>query len=163
MSGLPSSKRCQRTSITQSIRASGNASRRAEAAGSAWTTSPRELSRTRRKRWCERLSADFSRLRSGIALAVNARNHVARGVIFRIAANGGADAEKNGEFSLGNRVHGVVSSFCVDIGLKFAKEWVDVELIENDHVVYRAQRCYDCGAGSFGHHRAAVAFALLRA
>ena len=32
-SGLPSSNRCQRGSITQSMRASGNASRKAEAAG----------------------------------------------------------------------------------------------------------------------------------
>src|ERR1700721_3242642 len=96
MSGLPSSNRCQRASITQSIRASGNASRKAEAAGSAWTTSPRELSRTRRQRGCDLLSADFSRLRSGIALAVEARNHVACGMIFGIAANGRADAEKNG-------------------------------------------------------------------
>src|ERR1700722_15473243 len=163
MSGLPSSNRCQRASITQSIRASGNASRKAEAAGSAWTTSPRELSRTSRKRWCELLSADFSRLRSGIALAVDARNYVARGMIFGIAANGGADAEENGEFALGDRVDRIVGAFGVDVGLKFTKERVDVELIENDHVVYRDQRCYDCCAGSFSHHRAAGAFALLSA
>src|SRR5579862_7641263 len=161
-SGLPSSKRCQRASITQSIRASGNASRKADAAGSAWTTSPRELSRTRRKR-CGRLSAEFSRLRSGIALAVNARNHVARGMVFGIAANRGADAEKNREFSLGNRVNGVIGALRVDVGLKFAEERVDVELIENNYVVYRGQRCDDCCAGSFGHHRAAGAFALLGA
>src|ERR1700751_4286415 len=163
MSGLPSSKRCQRASITQSIRASGNASRRAEAAGSAWTTSPRELSRTRRKRWCGRLSANFSRLRSGIALAVDARNHVARGMIFGIAANGGADAEENGELTLGNRVYGVVGALCVDVWLKFAEQRVDVELVENNHVVDCGQGCDDSCAGSFGHHRTAGAFALLGA
>src|SRR6202041_564967 len=163
MSGLPSSNRCQRASITQSIRASGNASRRAEAAGSAWTTSPRELSRTSSKRWCELLSADFSRLRSGIALAVDARNHVARGMIFGIAANGGADAEENGEFALGDRVDGIVGAFGVDVGLKFTKERVDVELVENNDVVDCSQRCDDRCAGSFGHHRAAGTFALLGA
>src|ERR1700722_1638231 len=163
MSGLPSSNRCQRASITQSIRASGNASRKAEAAGSAWTTSPRELSRTSRKRWCELLSADFSRLRSGIALAVDARNHVARGMIFGIAANGGADAEENGEFALGNSVYGVVGALCVDVWLKFAEQRVDVELVENNHIVDCGQRCDDRRAGSFGHHRAAGTFALLSA
>src|SRR5579862_3119585 len=163
MSGLPSSNRCQRASITQSILASGNASRKADAAGSAWMTSPRELRRTRRKRWCGRLSADFSRLRSGIALAVNARNHVARGMVFGIAANRGADAEKDGKFSLRNCVNGVIGALSVDVGLKFAEERVDVELIENNYVVYRGQRCYDCCAGSFGHHRAAGTFALLGA
>src|SRR5580700_5483554 len=163
MSGLPSSNRCQRASITQSILASGNASRKADAAGSAWMTSPRELRRTRRKRWCGRLSADFSRLRSGIALAVDARNHVARGMIFGIAANGGADAKENGEFALGNRLYGVVGALCVDVWLKFAEQRVDVELVENNDVVDCGQRCDDRCAGSFGHHRAAGAFALLGA
>ena len=40
--------------------------------------------------------------------------------------------------ALGNRVHSVVGAFCMDIGLKFAEERVDVELIENNHIV-------DCG------------------
>ena len=84
-------------------------------------------------------------------------------MIFGIAANGGADAEENGEFALGDRVDGIVGAFGVDVGLKFTKERVDVELIENDHVVYRDQRCYDCCAGSFSHHRAAGTFALLSA
>jgi len=70
---------------------------------------------------------------------VDARNHVARGMIFGIAANGGADAEKNGEFALGNRVDGVIGALRVDVGLKFAKQLVDVELVDPSVLIARKE------------------------
>src|SRR5277367_4406951 len=83
-SGLPSSRRRHLGSISQSMRASGEASRRAEAAGRAWITSPSEPRRTRRMRW------------SGIAFLTQAREQIARGMLLGIADDGDADAEQGG-------------------------------------------------------------------
>src|ERR1700675_3495375 len=83
-SELPSSSRRHFGSMSQSMRASGKASRSAEAAGRAWITSPSEPRRTRRKR------------ASGIAGGTQAREQIARGMLLGIADDGYADAEQSG-------------------------------------------------------------------
>src|ERR1700722_19122452 len=84
---FPSSKRFHFESTTQSMRASGNVSRSAAAAGRAWTMSPSDPSRTSRKRG------------SAIFLVTQAGDKFARGMFFGITDNCYTDPEKRGERS----------------------------------------------------------------
>src|SRR5579863_2915446 len=79
---FPPSKRSHFESTIQSMRASGKVSRSAAAAGSAWTMSPSDPSRTNRKRG------------SAIFLVAQAGDEFARGMFFGIADDCYTDSEK---------------------------------------------------------------------
>src|SRR5208282_44574 len=144
-SGFPSRSRAQRGSTSQSMRAPGNVSRSAEAAGMAWITSPIELSLRSRNRG------------SAIALPPKAREEVARRMLLGIADDGHANAEKRRKLAFGDGVRRVIGTLRVDVGLELAKQRFDVELVEKDHVADGRERCDQSRARPLGEDRAALA------
>ena len=138
--------------MTQSMRAPGKVSRRAEAAGRAWITSPmraepdQQKARISHRRW-----------------PAQARQKIARRMVLRIADDGDANAEQRGEVAFGNRFGGVVGAFGVHVRLEFAQQRIHVELVENHHVVDAAERRDQRRPRAFGENGAAFAFQLPRA
>src|SRR5580700_1237357 len=136
----------QRGCVSQMISARGNEWRRPATAGKVWTMSPREPRRTTRKR-----GSDMR----GLADGVKKR---ARGMVFRIADDGYADAEAGGDGALRDRVGGVVGAFGVDVGAQFFEKFFDIGLGENYNVVDVAESGDEKGAGLFVEDGAAGAF-----
>jgi len=126
----------QRGCVSQMISARGNELRKPETAGNVWTISPREPRRTARKR-----GSDMR----GLADGVEKR---ARGMAFRVADDGHADAEAGRDGSLGDGLGGVVGAFGVDVWTEFFEEFFDVEFGENYDVVHCADSSNEKGAGA---------------
>ena len=80
-----------------------------------------------------------------------------------VADNGDTDAQPRGKFALRNRFGGVVGAFCVHVRLKFTQQRMDVQLVENYHVIHRGQRGGQAGTRAFGEDRAPFAFQRPRA
>src|ERR1700733_5164132 len=161
-SGCPGSKRAQRGSMAQSIRAAGKESRSAAAAGSAWTTSPKEPSRKRRKRWAFSLGVGSDAAGeldiAGIVGLAQAREKIAGGMVFGVADNGDANAEQGGHVAFGDGVGRVIGAFGVNVGLKFAEKLLYVGLVENDDVVHGLESNHHRREGAFGEDGPALTF-----
>src|SRR5712692_513931 len=127
-SSLLSTSAFQRGWVSQTISASGNDSRRAATAGKVWTISPREPSRTTRKRG------------SGMRRLANGLEQLSRGVILGVAYDGHADTEPRGDGALRHGVLSVVSAFGVDIRAKLFQKSFDVGFGEKHDVIHAAKR-----------------------
>src|SRR5271165_128314 len=93
----------QRGCVNQVICDCGNDWRKAATAGKVCTMSPREPRRTTKKRG------------SGILILAKAFQQRARGVLFRIAHDGDADAEACGGGAFGHGVGGIVGALGVHV------------------------------------------------
>src|SRR5580704_3414583 len=120
---FPSSKRSHFESTIQSMRASGKVSRRAAAAGRAWTMSPGDPSRTSRKRG------------SAIFLVTQAGDKFARGMFFGITDDCYTNPEKRCEVAFRNSFRRVIRTFRMHIRLKFAQQRIHVEIVEDNHII----------------------------
>src|SRR6185437_6268349 len=117
-SGLPSRIDDHFESTSQSICARGKDWRSAATAGSVCTMSPSAPMRSMRKR------------SSAMGCLANARDEIARGMLFGISDNRDANAEARRLFALGNRVERVVGALRVNIWTKVAQKSADVRLVE---------------------------------
>src|SRR5712692_6006720 len=136
-SSLLSTSAFQRGWVSQTISAFGNDSRKPATAGKVWTISPREPSRTTRKR-C-----------SGMRRLANGLEQLSRGVILGVAHDGHADAQPFGDSALGHGVRSVVSTFGVDIREKPFQKRLDVRFSEEHDVIHAAKRSNELRAGIF--------------
>src|ERR1700722_13395093 len=148
---LPSNKRPHFESTIQSMRASGDVSRSAAAAGIAWTMSPSDPSRTSRKRG------------SAIFLVTQAGDKFARGMFFGITDNCYTDPEKRREVAFRNSFRRVIGAFCVHIWLEFAQQRTYIEFVKDHHVIHSGQSGHQRSARAFRQNWAARPFQRSRA
>ena len=88
----------------------------------------------------------------------NARDEIARGMLFGISDDRDANAETRRFFALGDCVERVVGAFRVDIWTKVAQNSADVRLVENDDVIHGGESGNKFGARLRGQNRAAGTF-----
>src|SRR5579872_1974613 len=86
------------------------------------------------------------------------RQKVARGMLFRIANDGDANAQKPGSFAFGYGIGCVVGSFGVHVRAQGGKQTRYIRLFEYDHVVDRGKAGDEAGARIGGENRATLAF-----
>src|SRR6266446_10659161 len=103
VSALLSTRGFQRGCVTQTSSEFGKELRRLATAGNAWTISPREPSRTTKRRG------------SGMRDLANGVEQISRRVVFGIADDGHADAQAGRCGPLGNGFRGVVGAFRVNV------------------------------------------------
>src|ERR1700732_2552986 len=148
---FPSSKRSHFESTTQSMRASGNVSRSAAAAGRACTMSPSDPSRTSRKRG------------SAIFLVTQAGDEFARGMFLGITDDCYADPEKRCKVAFWNSLRRVIGAFRVHIRLEFAQQSIYIEFVEDHNVIHSSQSGYQRSARAFCQNWPAGSFQRSRA
>lgn len=106
----------------------------------------------------QRAQAGPGVLDSGTGGRSEPRQKVARGMLFRIANDGDAHAEKPGGFALGYGIGFVVRSFRVYVRAQGGKQMGYIGLFEYDHVVDRGKAGDEAGARIGGKNRATLAF-----
>src|SRR5467141_218879 len=81
-------------------------------------------------------------------------------MLLRVANDGNANAEQPRELTLRDSVGGVVGALGMNLGLQFSQQRVDVEFVEDDHVVHRHKCRHERCPRSFGENWAPVTFKL---
>src|SRR5262249_47482410 len=132
----------------------------AVAAGSAWTTSPIELSRTIRMRFGLRVSESeaFSKSASRGPRSQASANDLAGGVILGIADDRNLAAVFAYGVGFGNTIGGVIGAFGLHVGVDFADEGADIALGKNHHRIDVSKGSEDFSAFFRWHERSALAF-----
>jgi hypothetical protein len=88
----------------------------------------------------------------------NARDEIARGMLFGIPDNRDANAEACRFFALGNCVDRVVGALGMDIWAKVAQKGTHVRLVENDDVIHNGKSGNKFAARWRGENRAPGTF-----
>ncbi len=95
---------------------------------------------------------------SGMRGRSEPRKEVARGMLFRIADDGDANAQTPGGFALGYGIGCVVRSFGMYVRAQRGKQTRYIRLFEYDHLVDRGKAGDEAGARIGGKNRATLAF-----
>src|SRR5271165_3885936 len=86
---------------------------------------------------------------SAIAALAQARKKAACGMLFWITDDGDADAQQGGEFALGNRLRRVIGPLGMNVRLELTEERVNIQFIEDDHVIHIGKGRDQRRAGAF--------------
>src|SRR5580704_5305398 len=136
----------QRGWVSQTISALGKDSRSPATAGNVWTISPREPSRTTRKR-----CSDMRCLADGF-------EKLARRVILAVADNRHPDTELRRGGTLRNGIRRVVCALGMDIGAQYFQKRFHVGFGEEHDVIYALERRDELRARAFVQDRTAGPF-----